>query len=89
MSDGDVRAHWVSLMPASAVSIALVVSAQTAYPSILRGSLETVVIVGALASEILFRAGTWLLGGRVSGDDADLGALALRHEDPDEPEAPP
>lgn len=83
---GDVRVHWVSLMPASAVSIALVVSAQTAYPSILKGSLETVVIVGALASEVLFRAGAWLLGGRLAGDDADLGALALTHDDPDEGE---
>lgn len=85
LSDTEVRVTWVSLMPASAVSIALVVSAQASYSSILRGSLETVVIVGAILSELIFRVGARMLGSRVAGDDADLGALALTHDDGEDP----
>ncbi|MEZ4393374.1 MAG: cation:proton antiporter [Polyangiales bacterium] len=84
LAQTDVRVTWVALLPSSAVSIALVVSAQASYPTLLRGSLQTVVIAGALASELLFRAGAWVLGGRVNGDDSDLGALALTHETSDE-----
>lgn len=72
---------WVALMPTSAVSIAVVVSAHAAYPSILQGVLETVVIMGALMSELIFRAGVRLLGGRLRDDDTGLGALAMEHDD--------
>ncbi len=80
-SPTGVLRTWVALMPTSAVSIAVVVSAHTAYPSILQGSLQTVVIVGALMSELIFRAGVRLLGGHLRDDDTGLGALAMEHDD--------
>jgi len=85
---------WVALMPTSAVSIAVVVSAHTAYRTILPGVLETVVIMGALMSELIFRGGVRLLGGRLRDDDTGLGALAMQHDDafapvPTRPSSPP
>lgn len=80
----DLRRAWVALMPASAVSIAVVVSAHAAYPTILQGALATVVIVGAVASEVVFRASVHWLGGR-AGDGEDLGALAIEHDDVEGP----
>ncbi len=49
-----LRAAWVSTLPPSVVSVAVVVGARQAYPTLLPGSLETVAVLGALCSELVF-----------------------------------
>lgn len=82
----SLRAAWLALMPTSAVSIAIIVSVHTAYVTVLSGSLETVVIIGALVAEMVFRVSLFVAGGR-SMLDAEAAALPIEHETPDAPGA--
>ena len=84
--DAASRAAWLALMPTSAVSIAIIVSVRTAYVTVLSGSLETVVIIGALVAEMVFRVSLFVAGGR-SMLDAEAAALPIEHETPDAPGA--
>ncbi|MBK8692353.1 MAG: hypothetical protein IPN17_08630 [Deltaproteobacteria bacterium] len=69
---GPNASTWLALLPSSAVSIAVVVSARSSYPEMLKGSLETVVIGGALLSELVFRVSARALAGHGTkpGEDA-------------------
>jgi Kef-type K+ transport system membrane component KefB len=51
----DPRSLGIALIPASAVSIAVVISARHSYPDSIPAWLETIVIVGAIATEVLFQ----------------------------------
>jgi Kef-type K+ transport system membrane component KefB len=51
----DPRSLGIALIPASAVSIAVVISARHSYPDSIPAWLETIVIVGAIVSEVLFQ----------------------------------
>lgn len=51
----DARRLGLALIPASAVSIAVVISALESYPDSIPSWLESVVIVGAIAAEALFQ----------------------------------
>jgi Kef-type K+ transport system membrane component KefB len=82
----SLRAAWLALMPTSAVSIAIIVSVRTAYVTVLSGALETVVIIGALVAEMVFRVSLFVAGGR-SMLDAEAAALPIEHETPDAPGA--
>lgn len=80
---GTVSASWLALFPSSAVSIAVVVSARQSYPEALRGGLETMVIGGAVVSEIIFRLSVRALSGKnASVIGTAVGALEISHEDP-------
>ncbi|MEZ4409236.1 MAG: cation:proton antiporter, partial [Polyangiales bacterium] len=79
---GTLTATWMSLFPSSAVSIAVVVSARQSYPEALRGGLETMVIGGAILSELVFRVSVRALAGSAgAATDAPVGALAISHDD--------
>ena len=51
----DARSLGIALIPASAVSIAVVISARHSYPDSIPAWLESIVIVGAIISELLFQ----------------------------------
>jgi NhaP-type Na+/H+ or K+/H+ antiporter len=85
---GPTASTWLAFLPSSAVSIAVVVSARNSYPEMLRGSLETVVIGGALLSELVFRLSARALAGRgATGAEGPVGALSIDHDNPDDDRA--
>jgi Kef-type K+ transport system membrane component KefB len=51
----DPRLFGIALIPTSAVSIAVIISARQAYPDSIAPYLETVVIVGAIAAELVLQ----------------------------------
>ncbi len=82
---GSAATTWLAFVPSSAVSIAVVVSARQSYPELLRGTLETVVIGGALLSELVFRVAAYSLAGRgAAHPPGSVGALSIDHDDPDD-----
>jgi len=82
---GPTASTWLAFLPSSAVSIAVVVSARSSYPEMLRGSLETVVIGGALLSELVFRLSARALAGHgTRTGEVAVGALSIDHDDPDD-----
>lgn len=82
---GPTASTWLAFLPSSAVSIAVVVSARSSYPEMLHGSLETVVIGGALLSELVFRLSARALAGRgASEQGGPVGALSIDHDNPDD-----
>lgn len=85
---GSTASTWLAFMPSSAVSIAVVVSARSSYPEMLHGSLETVVIGGALLSELVFRlSARALAGSAVVEQGGPVGALSIDHDNPDDDRA--
>jgi Kef-type K+ transport system membrane component KefB len=82
---GPTASTWLAFLPSSAVSIAVVVSARSSYPELLHGSLETVVIGGALLSELVFRVSARALAGHgASGQESPVGALSIDHDNLDD-----
>ncbi len=85
---GPTASTWLAFMPSSAVSIAVVVSARSSYPEMLHGSLETVVIGGAVLSELVFRVSARALAGRGAVEQGGpVGALSIDHDNPDDDRA--
>ncbi len=62
----------IALMPTSAVSIAVIVSANLAYPRSIPGYFVTIVIAGAVISEVLFQVAVRFIHPGMSADDAEI-----------------